>query len=444
MQFNSTSELTGDLGPCNLGSCNLGSCNLGQSGLSYGYLIEQVGFGEPLARPAKPLSIYPPRGNKANFFGLKAFRRRSLIGISLLTPVIYLTTHVSPNFSRYLGGADSASVTLSQVLAARTLTVATVRAPSTYFGQDGFEHGFGLDVMQGYATHLGVALNTVVFDDASDALAAVNAGQADIAMVNQLRLDNGPSSKNPSALVSLSVSCQATKIANGFGLGHQLSLQVPQTDGTLPANMTQYLCDQQVAQTHQQLADFYHPQTFDNAYSEQHFYETIAEALPAYRQAFVQNAKTYQLDWELLVAMGYQESHLDANAVSPTGVRGIMMLSTATAEELGVTNRVDPHQSIAGGAKYVSQIRKQFAGASPSDQVWFTLAAYNMGTQAIKDIQANLNALGRDGNRWAEVYRYMAEHRASNRRYEQCMTYVSHIRGYLETLKQQTKQAHLT
>lgn len=366
-------------------------------------------------------------------------KRHGLALLALIAPIAFVTPQLSvvPDVINRAINSDVPTSTLSQVLSKQTLTVATVRAPNTYFGEDGFEHGFGLDVMQGYAKHLGVALNTVVFDDTASALAAVNAGKADMALTNQAVSADGSTAK----LTAVSIGCQSSDIQN---LGSQLSIQVPTDNSTLPMHVNNYLCDSQVQHTNQQLANFYNPQVFADKVSERHFYQTMTQVLPSYRQTFINNANAHDLDWQLLVAMGYQESHLDPNAVSPTGVRGLMMLTNATAEEVGVTNRVDPVQSIAGGAKYLSQIRTQFDDAAPSDQVWFTLAAYNMGAQAVKDIQDKLHTQGLDGTRWAEVYRYMAENRDSNSRYQQCMDYVTHIRGYLETLKQQDIQEHLT
>lgn len=366
-------------------------------------------------------------------------KRHGLALLALIAPIAFVTPQLSvvPDVINRAINSDVPTSTLSQVLSKQTLTVATVRAPNTYFGEDGFEHGFGLDVMQGYAKHLGVALNTVVFDDTASALAAVNAGKADMALTNQAVSADGSTAK----LTAVSIGCQSSDIQN---LGSQLSIQVPTDNSTLPMHVNNYLCDSQVQHTNQQLANFYNPQVFADKVSERHFYQTMTQVLPSYRQTFINNANAHDLDWQLLVAMGYQESHLDPNAVSPTGVRGLMMLTNATAEEVGVTNRVDPVQSIAGGAKYLSQIRTQFDDAAPSDQVWFTLAAYNMGAQAVKDIQDKLHTQGLDSTRWAEVYRYMAENRDSNSRYQQCMDYVTHIRGYLETLKQQDIQEHLT
>ena len=68
-----------------------------------------------------------------------------------------------------------------------------------------------------------------------------------------------------------------------------------------------------------------------------------------------------QLDWRLLAAIGYQESHWNPEAVSPTGVRGIMMLTQTTAGSIGVDDRVDPAQSINGGADYFMQIKSRLS-----------------------------------------------------------------------------------
>ena len=51
--------------------------------------------------------------------------------------------------------------------------------------------------------------------------------------------------------------------------------------------------------------------------------------LPNYKQLIQEVAAEYQLDWELLAAIAYQESHWNPKATSPTGVRGLMMLKVA-------------------------------------------------------------------------------------------------------------------
>ena len=136
--------------------------------------------------------------------------------------------------------------------------------------------------------------------------------------------------------------------------------------------------------------------------------------------------------------MGYQESHLDADAVSPTGVRGLMMLTNNTAKAMGVSDRIDPYQSIGGGARYLEQMKADFSDVPKTDRIWFALAAYNMGPNAVKSIQRKLRAQDINDKSWANIYAYLDDNRASNSRYGQAMHYVSNIRSYLETIKTQT------
>ncbi|MGD8325100.1 MAG: membrane-bound lytic murein transglycosylase MltF, partial [Gammaproteobacteria bacterium] len=78
--------------------------------------------------------------------------------------------------------------------------------------------------------------------------------------------------------------------------------------------------------------------------------------LPEYQQQFEVTGTRSGFDWRLLAAIAYQESHWRADAVSPTGVRGLMMLTELAASSVNVTDREDPVQSIDGGAQYLRQM----------------------------------------------------------------------------------------
>ncbi|MDP2785314.1 MAG: membrane-bound lytic murein transglycosylase MltF [Sulfurimicrobium sp.] len=108
--------------------------------------------------------------------------------------------------------------------------------------------------------------------------------------------------------------------------------------------------------------------------------------LPKFRRHFHRAQELTELDWRLVAAIGYQESHWDPLATSPTGVRGLMMLTGETADRLGVTDRLDPKQSILAGARYVLYLKDTVPDRIPEpDRTWIALAAYNVGYGHLED-----------------------------------------------------------
>jgi soluble lytic murein transglycosylase-like protein len=90
-------------------------------------------------------------------------------------------------------------------------------------------------------------------------------------------------------------------------------------------------------------------------------------------------AKKYGIDPALLAGLVKQESGFNPNAGSPAGARGLTQLMPSTAAGLGVTNVLDPAQSLDGGAKYLRAQLDAFGG-----DVSRALAAYNAGPGAVK------------------------------------------------------------
>lgn len=134
------------------------------------------------------------------------------------------------------------------------------------------------------------------------------------------------------------------------------------------------------------------------------FRKDIKDVFPTYRSAIHAAAKEHELPWELVAAIGYQESHWRPDAKSPTGVRGFMMLTKATAKELGVKDRLDANQSIEGGARYFSQqLARIPEGVKGKDRYWFALAAYNMGMGHVYDVRALAEKLGLNKNSWQDI-----------------------------------------
>lgn len=126
--------------------------------------------------------------------------------------------------------------------------------------------------------------------------------------------------------------------------------------------------------------------------------------LPRYRRLFEEAGRTHSIDWRLLAAIGYQESHWRPQAVSPTGVRGIMMLTRATAEYLKITDRVDPESSIFGGAEFFAEQRDRLPeSVREPDRTWMALAAYNVGFLHVMDARRIVEWQDGDPDAWVDV-----------------------------------------
>ena len=134
------------------------------------------------------------------------------------------------------------------------------------------------------------------------------------------------------------------------------------------------------------------------------FRRQISQRLPAFESMFRKYAKEYGLDWRMLAAIGYQESLLDPEAKSPTGVRGLMMLTRKTSREMGIENRLDPESSIRGGAKYFALIRQRMPrDIAEPDRTWLAMAAYNVGFYHVEDARIITEKRGLDPNKWIDV-----------------------------------------
>ncbi|MFQ5547463.1 MAG: membrane-bound lytic murein transglycosylase MltF [Woeseia sp.] len=126
--------------------------------------------------------------------------------------------------------------------------------------------------------------------------------------------------------------------------------------------------------------------------------------LPRYRPWFEEAGRLNAVDWRLLAAIGYQESHWRSHAVSPTGVRGIMMLTEATADYLDIEDRMDPESSIFGGARYYARQTERIPDSvDEPDRTWMALAAYNVGFNHIKDARQIVEWEGGDPDKWVDL-----------------------------------------
>lgn len=178
------------------------------------------------------------------------------------------------------------------------------------------------------------------------------------------------------------------------------------------------------------------------------FAEHVHTRLPLYEEAFRAAAAANRLDWRLLAAVGYQESHWLRNARSPTGVEGLMMLTRATASQLGVSDRTDPFQSIEGGARYLrQQIDRQPPEILDPDRTWMGLATYNIGHGHMIDVRELTRQLGGNPYHWVDVRKHLPllmQQRWYRRtkygyaRGRETTQYVANIRSYYDILRWMT------
>lgn len=323
----------------------------------------------------------------------------------------------------------SKSYQFNAVVDHNKLTVVSVVNSSTVFQDNKHMHGFGYDLARSYANSLNVKLDFKTVPDNATALKWVAQGKANLAMTT--------SSLQPieeQNLASFSATCGDVASLRQNGLDQNLNWVFKHADDPLTQTASGFICNAKQSGSIRQLANFYNRNVVNPAHWSS-IQRDLSRRMPIYKASFKQTAKKYDLDWHLLAAIGYQESYLKANSVSPTGVRGLMMLTNDTAKEMGVKNRTDPIQSIQGGAKYYDQLLARYDHIPYPDRHWYALVAYNMGPNALSNVQRQVRAQGKDGNKWVNLYSHLERNKANNGRYRQAVQYVTRIRAYLEHIK---------
>lgn len=136
------------------------------------------------------------------------------------------------------------------------------------------------------------------------------------------------------------------------------------------------------------------------------FLQRLRTVLPQYRALFEEGEALTGIDWRLLAAVGYQESHWDPLATSPTNVRGLMMLTEETADRMNVTDRLDPRQSILAGARYYLALKDALPPRIPEpDRTWLAMAAYNIGLGHLEDGRILAQRMKLNPDSWTDVKR---------------------------------------
>lgn len=164
----------------------------------------------------------------------------------------------------------------------------------------------------------------------------------------------------------------------------------------------------------------------------------LKDLLPLFKAA----SSDFDLPWHLVASVAYQESHWNDEAVSYTGVKGIMQLTQATANYLGVFDRTDKALSLWGGSKY---LRYLFSKTNPNsltrDRLALALASYNIGVAHVSDLQNLAIERGLDPDSWIVIHdllalkanpRWASRFKFGSARGHETQQFVLRVLGYLD------------
>ena len=235
------------------------------------------------------------------------------------------------------------------------------------------------------------------------------------------------------------------RVAFSLGPVNHVAWALPKEADTLRESIAAYFAEIEATGELQQILDRYYfaSREFDYVGSRA-FVRHVSTRLPRYAKFFREAELATGIDWRLLAAMAYQESHWNPAAVSPTGVRGMMMLTEHTARMMLVSDRSDPRTSIIGGARYFGRVmRKVPTRIAEPDRTWLAVAAYNVGYGHVEDARVLAQSQDADPDSWDQVRERLPLlsdeqwHRRVKRGYapgSQAVSYVDNVRRYYELL----------
>lgn len=377
-------------------------------------------MGAKMLEPQRRIDIIL---NRIKHFKLKDVRLSSIVKVGA---ILVLTASFA--YAQYQD-----SKTPETFIYPNTLTVVSLQTPDTIIAHENYKYGFAYDILQQYAKQQKLALNFKIEKDNHSVLRMVKNGKADIAISSIPQKNNWAKS-----LVAVPLSCANNHSLNKNGIDPTLTILFNKKHLPIKKSIESFVCNKAGKENIHYLASFY-THTIFHKHDWTLIKNGLSERLPLYVEQFKQASAEHNIDWHLLAAIGYQESALNAKSVSPTGVRGLMMLTQDTAKEMGITNRNNAAESIQGGSKYFKKILNRFKHIPEPERFWFALVSYNMGPDAVRRIQNQLKEQGKDPYKWINLYAYLLKHQAQNPRYLQAIQYVSRIRLFFQYIEQNEK-----
>lgn len=127
------------------------------------------------------------------------------------------------------------------------------------------------------------------------------------------------------------------------------------------------------------------------------------QRLQAVRAVLQKHGQAQQIDWLNLAALAFKESTLNPAARGRGGAHGLMQITPAAAQRVGVSDTASVDGNVQASARYLALIRRKFF-ASPKinerERMAFVLAAYNLGPERVQAMRAEARKRGLNGNQW--------------------------------------------
>ena len=169
------------------------------------------------------------------------------------------------------------------------------------------------------------------------------------------------------------------------------------------------------------------------------FLKNYKNRWPLVKSMIYQSANKHGVSPILLGAISYQESHWNPKAISPTLVKGLMMLTKAVAQEQNVDDRFDPLQSLEGGVLHFLKMMKKVPDRiTEPDRTNFALSAYNIGYGNLEKARVLAQKAGLNPDLWSDVRLHLPK--LTNADGKTAVIYVENIHVYQNLLQWKEQQ----
>ncbi|WXL27113.1 lytic transglycosylase F [Ectopseudomonas mendocina] len=152
---------------------------------------------------------------------------------------------------------------------------------------------------------------------------------------------------------------------------------------------------------------------------------------------FEKHAGTYDFDYLMLMAQGFQESRLNQSARSPRGAVGVMQLLPSTAADRSIAIQgieTSADKNIQAGSKYMRLLADRYLNdpeLTPMNRTLLAFAAYNAGPGNLRKFRRLAEKSGLDKNVWFGN----VEHAAARVVGRETVDYVGNIYKYYVAYK---------